>query len=59
MNEQDQALIETICETIAIHIDRNIFDHLIAELIELGTIEANSAEEALDIYDKAIEGEDM
>ena len=58
MNQQDQALIETICETIAIHIDRNIFDHLIAELIELGTIEADSAEEALNIYDKAVEGED-
>lgn len=59
MNERDRALIETILEGVAVHIDRSIFDYLLANLIEIGELEAESAEPALELYDKAVEGEDM
>ena len=59
MNERDRALIETILEGVAVHIDRAAFDHLLANLIEIGELEAESAEPALELYDKAVEGEDM
>ena len=58
MNQQDQDLIQTILDNVAIHINKSIFDNLLAELIDIGVIDPETAEPALDLYDKAVEGED-
>ena len=59
MTPQDKDLIQTILDNVAIHISRLIFDNLLAELIDIGAIDAEAAEPALELYDKAVEGEDM
>ena len=59
MNQQDQDLIQTILDNVAIHISKSIFDNLLTELIDIGAIDAEAAEPALELYDKAVEGEDM
>jgi hypothetical protein len=59
MNQQDELLIQTILDSVAIHINKSIFDHLVAEMIEIGAIEADAAEPALEMYDRSVEGEDM
>lgn len=59
MTPQDKDLIQTILDNVAIHISRSIFDNLLAELIDIGAIDAEAAEPALELYDKAVEGEDM
>lgn len=58
MNQQDQDLIQTILDNVAIHINKSIFDNLLAELIDIGVIDPEAAEPALELYDKAVEGED-
>lgn len=59
LTPQDQDLILTILDNVAIHISRSIFDNLLAELIDIGAIDPEAAEPALELYDKAVEGEDM
>lgn len=59
MTPQDKDLIQTILDNVAIHISRSIFDNLLAELIDIGAIDPEAAEPALELYDKAVEGEDI
>ena len=55
----EKSLIETIAEGVAPHLTMGVFDYLISELIELGAIQANLAEYALEYYGKITEGEDI
>lgn len=54
-----RVLIETIADAVAPHLSFNLFDHLIAELIEIGAVDADLAEYAVDYYKDATEGEDV
>lgn len=57
--EEQTLLIRKIADAVAPNLPLNVFDHLVAELIELGTIYAEYATYAVDYYEKATEGEDM
>lgn len=59
MSNPEKVLIEVIANAVAPNLPLNVFDHLIAELIEFGTIQANLAEYALNYYEQVTEGEDM
>lgn len=57
--EEQTLLIRTIANAVAPNLPLNVFDHLLAELIELGAIDADLAQYALEYYEKATEGEDI
>lgn len=57
--EEQTLLIRTIADAVAPNLPFNVFDHLITELIELGTIYAEYATYAVEYYEKATDGEDM
>lgn len=59
MNKKDREIVEVLCKSVAVHINSATFDYLISELIELGALEAESAEPALEMYDLAVIGEDF
>lgn len=59
MKNEDRDLIITIADAVAPNLPLNVFDHLIAELIEFGAIDADAADFALEYYEKVTDGEDM